>query len=1273
MGLSEELISQFVQVTNDTKQKKNSESTVYGQIVEYEGNKYVRIDGSELLTPVSATASSVDGDRVTVLIKNHTATVTGNISSPSARVDDLTDQTDAITALEIVVARKVDTKDLVVEQGRIDALITENATIKESLTAAEANIEELQTKELEVTEKLTAAEADIENLKVTKLDIDVAEATYVKIENLTATEADIHELNATYATFVDTTTERLDAVEADITSLQVSALSAEEADLDYATIDDLNATKAIVTDLESEVADIDTLIFGSATGNVIQTSFANAVIAQLGDAQIKSAMIDNISASKITSGDIITNNVRVMSEDGKLVISDETIQISDSTRVRVQIGKDSGGDYSINIWDASGNLMFSEGGITDNAIKEAIIRNDMVSESANISASKLDIDSLFEEINGSANTIKSSRVYLDDKGQSLDVAFSTVTSQISEIQNGISSQGAQIEANTESIASKVWQSDIDTATSTLSTKYTSLEQEVDSISTTVASHTATIENKADASTVTTIDEKVTSLEANLNGFESTVSATYATKTELNAIEVGGRNYVLNSDVEKVASGYYAVFQLSDAKSALQDKTVVVSFDAKKPEDGDAVNMYAYFRGSSALTPSSNRIGDVTSEYKRYYVTIPAGTNIADATHISIHGSIAKPNVSIKNVKVEIGTIPTDWTPAPEDVTSDIATADAKAQAAQEAAAKNASDMAKAITDFNNDIDNLQVQIDGSITTWFYSVAPTDSNQPAVDWTTTDQKNTHLGDLYYDTITGYCYRYQVENNVYSWQRITDTDVTKALSDAKTAQDTADQKRRVFYVQPTVPYDAGDLWVQGSAGDILRCQTAKAKGQAYSASDWVIASKYTDDTTANLAAQAAATAQNAVDGLEDRVTTAETSIQQNKNSITSIATRTTTVENKFSKYSTTEQMNSAISQSAASVTSQVSSTYATKSALETTQNTANSAKESIDNLTIGGRNYLTESDYERESPTTYLDYSFVKDIDWLKTKAGQVVTLSFDAKGNDQCTYQIDAYFRGDVTTYNSGNPVHDLTTDYVRYSQVMTIPTISDDTVIKIRIRGNQYVGNKTNTGSFYVQNVKLEFGNKATDWSPALEDVVLSDELETVQSSADLIEERVTTAETLIQQLSDSIATLVTDSNGESLMVQTGSGWTFSTGEIQSIVESTSENLSALSDEMDDVNSTVQSLQQALADLGILGDYIKIGSYEGEPCIELGESDSDFKLLITNTRIMFMEGSGLPAYFNNQSMFIKKAVIEEELQQGEFVWKARSNGNLGLIWKGATS
>jgi hypothetical protein len=180
-------------------------------------------------------------------------------------------------------------------------------------------------------------------------------------------------------------------------------------------------------------------------------------------------------------------------------------------------------------------------------------------------------------------------------------------------------------------------------------------------------------------------------------------------------------------------------------------------------------------------------------------------------------------------------------------------------------------------------------------------------------------------------------------------------------------------------------------------------------------------------------------------------------------------------------------------------------------------------------------------------------------------------------------------------------------------------------------------------------------------------------EVATAQKDIETADERITVTESLIQQLSDSIMTLVTDGNGESLMVQTENGWTFSTAQIQSIVDSTAENLDSLTNEMGDVNSAVNALQQAVTDLGILNDYVKIGTYENEPCIELGESDSEFKLRITNTRILFMEGTGVPAYINNQSLHIKKAVIEEELQQGEFVWKARSNGNLGLIWKGVNS
>ena len=146
------------------------------------------------------------------------------------------------------------------------------------------------------------------------------------------------------------------------------------------------------------------------------------------------------------------------------------------------------------------------------------------------------------------------------------------------------------------------------------------------------------------------------------------------------------------------------------------------------------------------------------------------------------------------------------------------------------------------------LDNLQDQIDGNITTYYYSGVPTLLNLPASEWTTSGEKNKHIGDLYYDRSTGYAYRfyYDSENLVYGWVKITDSDVTEALALANAASDTADSKRRVFTSQPIPPYDNGDLWINNQ--EIYICQVSKGDSETYATNDFIIATKYTDDTFA-----------------------------------------------------------------------------------------------------------------------------------------------------------------------------------------------------------------------------------------------------------------------------------------------------------------------------------------------------------------------------------------------------------------------------------------
>lgn len=155
------------------------------------------------------------------------------------------------------------------------------------------------------------------------------------------------------------------------------------------------------------------------------------------------------------------------------------------------------------------------------------------------------------------------------------------------------------------------------------------------------------------------------------------------------------------------------------------------------------------------------------------------------------------------------------------------------------------------------IADLQNQVDGAIETWFYDGVPTLKNAPASSWTTDKEKDTHLGDLYYDNKTGKAYRFAKDGNTYKWTIITDTDIAKALSDASKAQETADGKMKVFSTQPIPPYQLGDIWVNATyptdgsiyKNEILRCQTAKAKDSSFAIADWTKASKYTDDSALN----------------------------------------------------------------------------------------------------------------------------------------------------------------------------------------------------------------------------------------------------------------------------------------------------------------------------------------------------------------------------------------------------------------------------------------
>lgn len=279
MALSNELISQFAKITTE-KEETKTEEVVYGTTVSYNGTVYVKLDGSDRLTPITSTTVVKPDERVTVMIKDHSAIVTGNLSSPSARNSDVEELGTQISEFDTIIANKVDTEELNATNARIDTLNTDTVNIRKDLNAANANIETLTADNVTINETLNAQSASIDNLEANKLSVEIADAKYATIENLEATNVSVNNLSSTYADFKNTTTTKLAAVDASIENLETNKLSAASADLKYANIDFSNIGQAAIEEFYAKSGIIKDLTIegGTITGELVGVTIKGDLI-----------------------------------------------------------------------------------------------------------------------------------------------------------------------------------------------------------------------------------------------------------------------------------------------------------------------------------------------------------------------------------------------------------------------------------------------------------------------------------------------------------------------------------------------------------------------------------------------------------------------------------------------------------------------------------------------------------------------------------------------------------------------------------------------------------------------------------------------------------------------------------------------------------------------------------------------------------------------------------------------------------------------------------
>lgn len=367
MSLSSDLLSQFVKITIDNKPVP-TESTVYGKVKNIDGRAYVQIDGSDLWTPVVTTVDVKDEERVTVMIKNHTATVTGNLSSPAARTEDVQHATGKITEFDIAMAYKVTTEDLEAANGTIESLVSKLAFIS----------------------KLDVVSADIETLQAKFANLE-----YVRADDVKALTATIESLEATFGAFEDISTEDLEALYAEITNLK-----GYTADFTYVSSEVLDAVVARIKNLDVQYAKIDFANIGEAA---IEKIFADSGLIR-----------DLVVGDQTITGELVGVTIKGDLIEGGTIKADKLVVKDSKDGLYYKLNFESGAFTSAEA--IPDDQLHGSVIVAKSITAEKVSVNDLVAFGATIGGFNIGDKSLYSGIKSGVDN-PSRGIYLDTKGQ----------------------------------------------------------------------------------------------------------------------------------------------------------------------------------------------------------------------------------------------------------------------------------------------------------------------------------------------------------------------------------------------------------------------------------------------------------------------------------------------------------------------------------------------------------------------------------------------------------------------------------------------------------------------------------------------------------------------------------------------------------------------------------------------------------------------------------------------------------------------------------------
>lgn len=690
MGLSYDLISEFVKITNDKKEKPK-EGTVYATIVGSGNTKYVKIDGSDLLTPMDTTTDIEDGERVTVMIKDHKATVTGNITSPSVSSGTVNTVVGTVVGDNFSIVNS-QIENLVAKDSYLENAYIQNSQVVnskiENLEAADSRIEN------SVIENFNVIDGVVQDLRATNADIEVLHADFAEIKTLVNGNLTSDNILAFKITADKVTVEDAFIKDAMVDTISAAKINAGRINTNMVSIGSEDGGMLITGSTQQ---------FTDKNGNVrIQIGkdasgdFTFILYGEDGQGQIINQ--NGITATAIGDGlivdDMINNNANISGD--KLNISSVITNINNDSSTTIQSSK-----IYLDGQKQSLEVAFNSLKTQVDTIQDVTISGDLTAVIEQVQTNTTKIEANASSISTLISEDTAIKKQVTDLENNVIESNNTLTSKYTTLNQSLEGFKTSV-ADTYATKSTVndLSTNLSTNYSTTSTMNSAINQKANEITTSVSSTYATKNEvktlddnlKGNYSTTEQMESaiSVAKQEINLsvsNIYETKTSSTTKINDAVNKVQVGGTNLWVISDL---ITGYESSGNVAGTDTQYKTRNSLVELNGSKEivyqcwnpnrvVNNDNTNRVAFF-DSSRTYLSSTAITKLNGDtYQVQIISVP--TNAVYVRLGAICGASSY-DTSIK-IKFELGNKPTDYGLAPQDIESEFSSIESETKTLNE--------------------------------------------------------------------------------------------------------------------------------------------------------------------------------------------------------------------------------------------------------------------------------------------------------------------------------------------------------------------------------------------------------------------------------------------------------------------------------------------------------------------------------------------------------------------------------------------------------------